>query len=75
MTFSAAVGTTGYFFGKPFYEKYVEKYITEEKKAVAFNHDIRLDADKVYDIIDVEDLGEKTNFCRCWKSKKVKYDA
>ena len=27
--------------------------------------------EKVADIIQIEDLGEKTAFCRCWKSKKV----
>ena len=29
------------------------------------------DKDKVADVIEIEDLGEKTAFCRCWKSKKV----
>lgn len=28
--------------------------------------------DKVADIIQIEDLGEKTVFCRCWKSKTVR---
>jgi len=28
------------------------------------------DKDKVADVIEIEDLGEKTVFCRCWKSKK-----
>lgn len=27
--------------------------------------------EKVADIIQIEDLGEKTAFCRCWKSKNV----
>ena len=27
--------------------------------------------DKVADVIQIEDLGEKTAFCRCWKSKEV----
>ncbi|KAM7449101.1 CDGSH iron-sulfur domain-containing protein 2 [Porites harrisoni] len=26
--------------------------------------------EKVADIIQIEDLGEKTAYCRCWKSKK-----
>lgn len=26
--------------------------------------------DKVADVIQIEDLGEKTAFCRCWKSKE-----
>jgi len=36
------------------------------------NFNIEKSKEKVYDIVDVEDLGEKTNFCRCWRSKKVK---
>jgi len=70
ITFSAAAGTTGYFLGKPFYEKYIEKRIFDKKDYSPMNYDIRLEAEKVYDIIDVEDLGEKTNLCRCWRSKK-----
>ncbi|CAK8679034.1 unnamed protein product [Clavelina lepadiformis] len=65
VTFSAAVGGAGYLAVKPYYDKYADP-----KKEVCFNHDIRKDVEKVYDIIDVEDLGEKTNFCRCWRSKK-----
>lgn len=26
---------------------------------------------KVATMVDIEDLGEKTAFCRCWKSEKV----
>lgn len=26
---------------------------------------------KVADVVQIEDLGEKTAFCRCWKSQKV----
>ena len=35
------------------------------------NKDKQKDKDKVADIVDVEDMGEKTAYCRCWKSKKV----
>ena len=73
ITFSAAVGTTGYILGKPFYEKYIEKRIFDKKDYSPMNYDIRFEAEKVYDIIDVEDLGEKTNLCRCWRSKKVTF--
>lgn len=34
------------------------------------NHDIKKDQPKVVDTCDVEDLGNKSVFCRCWRSKK-----
>ena len=43
----------------------------EDPKASFVNKDIQKDKDKVANVIDVEDLGEKTAYCRCWKSKKV----
>lgn len=33
---------------------------------------IRLNEKKVVDFIDIEDLGDKTVLCRCWKSKTVR---
>ena len=35
------------------------------------NKTVQKDKDKVADVIQIEDLGEKVAFCRCWKSKKV----
>jgi len=64
-TFSAVVGAGSYFAVKPYYDKYLKE--PEDKP---MNFDIRMDEPKVADIIDVEDLGENTSFCRCWKSKK-----
>ncbi|CAG2116526.1 unnamed protein product [Medioppia subpectinata] len=29
--------------------------------------------DKVVDSLDIEDLGDKSVFCRCWRSKKFPY--
>ncbi|VDL80748.1 unnamed protein product [Nippostrongylus brasiliensis] len=37
------------------------------------NSAIHLSTDKVVDTIDVEDIGEKKAFCRCWKSSKFPY--
>lgn len=34
------------------------------------NKTVQKDKDKVADVIQIEDLGEKVAFCRCWKSKK-----
>ena len=36
------------------------------------NKDKQKEKEKVADIIEIEDLGEKTVYCRCWKSKKVR---
>ena len=32
-----------------------------------------MECDKVVDKIDIEDMGDKTVLCRCWKSKKFPY--
>jgi CDGSH-type Zn-finger protein len=37
------------------------------------NHKVKLDSDKVVDSQDLEDIGEKKAFCRCWNSKKFPY--
>lgn len=35
------------------------------------NESVKKDVAKVVDTIDVEDIGKKAVFCRCWRSKKV----
>lgn len=42
-------------------------------KGNAINLEIKKDIPKVVDNIDVEDLGNKAVFCRCWRSKKFPY--
>ncbi|XP_068710541.1 CDGSH iron-sulfur domain-containing protein 2 homolog A-like [Montipora capricornis] len=37
------------------------------------NKSIQKDKEKVADIIEIEDLGDKTVYCRCWKSKKFPF--
>lgn len=37
------------------------------------NLEIKKDQAKVVDSFDVEDLGNKEVFCRCWRSKKFPY--
>merc|ERR1711976_1148919 len=37
------------------------------------NHCIKKNESKVVDTIDIEDMGDKGVFCRCWKSKKFPY--
>ena len=37
------------------------------------NLNVKKDVPKLVDTFDVEDLGKKTIFCRCWRSKKFPY--
>ena len=66
IAFSAATGGAGYLAVKPYYKRYFGK---GEDSAV--NLTVSKEKDKVVDFVEIEDLGEKTSFCRCWRSKKV----
>lgn len=44
-----------------------------ESKGQPINHNVKKDQPKVVDSLDMEDLGNKSVFCRCWKSKKFPY--
>nr|CAG4652339.1 EOG090X0JRY [Triops cancriformis] len=53
-------------------------YLTYEKvqqrvKGTPINPSIKKDVPKVVDTFEIEDLGEKTYLCRCWKSAKFPY--
>merc|ERR1712156_190066 len=37
------------------------------------NNSVKMECAKVVDTIDVEDMGDKGVFCRCWKSKKFPF--
>jgi len=63
--FSAAFGGFVYVVTKPFYDTYITK------TSVMINKSVRKFDRRVIDTIDIEDLGEVTNFCRCWKSKRL----
>lgn len=39
----------------------------------SINPSIKKDQPKVVDSLDLEDLGTKSVFCRCWRSKKFPY--
>lgn len=41
------------------------------KKKGKVNQKIQKDSDKVVHSIDIEDIGKKSVFCRCWQSEKV----
>ena len=68
IAFSAAAGGAGYLAVKPYYDCYYGK-----GKDVVVNLEISKEKEKVVDFVDVEDLGEKACFCRCWRSKKVSF--
>lgn len=42
-------------------------------KGNRINTNVKQDEPKVVDTFDLEDLGNKSVFCRCWKSKKFPY--
>ncbi|XP_022110710.1 CDGSH iron-sulfur domain-containing protein 1-like [Acanthaster planci] len=42
-------------------------------KDTIVNRSIKKDVEKVVDSFDIEDLGDSTAFCRCWRSKKFPY--
>ena len=42
----------------------------QEKKTLV-NLRIQKESPKVANIVDVEDLGDKVAYCRCWRSRKV----
>nr|CAG4650650.1 EOG090X0JRY [Sida crystallina] len=44
-----------------------------ELKKNPVNLSIKKDEPKVVDNVDVEDIGDKKVFCRCWKSKSFPY--
>ncbi|KAK7111288.1 CDGSH iron-sulfur domain-containing protein 2 homolog B-like [Littorina saxatilis] len=39
-------------------------------KDVACNMKIQKESPKVVNMVDIEDLGDKISYCRCWRSKK-----
>lgn len=68
IAFSAVTGGAGYIALKPYYERYYGKC-----GDTVVNLTVSKEKDKVVDFVEIEDLGEKTCFCRCWRSKKFPY--
>lgn len=50
-----------------------DKDVAKANKGSQINLDIKKDEPKLVDTYDVEDLGNKSVFCRCWRSKKFPY--
>ena len=48
-------------------------YATLRLRKRHVNECLKKECDKVVDSVDMEDLGDKAVFCRCWRSKKFPY--
>jgi len=48
------------------------QFSVQKSPKTAVNPDIQKENAKVVHSYDVEDIGEKAAFCRCWRSKKVR---
>lgn len=46
--------------------------VTLSQFGTPVNPSIRKGESKVVDSVDIEDLGNKAVFCRCWRSSKVR---
>ncbi|GIZ04091.1 CDGSH iron-sulfur domain-containing protein 1 [Caerostris extrusa] len=46
-------------------------FVLIKKKRI--NKKIQLESDKIVHVVDIEDVGKKAVFCRCWKSEKFPY--
>lgn len=49
------------------------KMICDKKFGGPINPNLRKGEAKVVDSLDIEDLGNKAVFCRCWRSAKFPY--
>ncbi|KAK7865209.1 hypothetical protein R5R35_003925 [Gryllus longicercus] len=65
---AAAVGGVTYLT----YKAFCPRARPDQKKA-AVNPNIKKNVEKVVDMFDLEDIGDKVAFCRCWRSKNFPY--
>ncbi|XP_032744600.1 CDGSH iron-sulfur domain-containing protein 1 [Rattus rattus] len=66
VTFAAGTAALGYLAYKKFYAK-------ESRTKAMVNLQIQKDNPKVVHAFDMEDLGDKAVYCRCWRSKKFPF--
>ncbi|XP_051009164.1 CDGSH iron-sulfur domain-containing protein 1 [Acomys russatus] len=66
VTFAAGTAALGYLAYKKFYVK-------ENRTKAMVNLQIQKDNPKVVHAFDMEDLGDKAVYCRCWRSKKFPF--
>nr|XP_005995160.1 PREDICTED: CDGSH iron-sulfur domain-containing protein 1 [Latimeria chalumnae] len=62
--------TTAVALGSYFFYRYV--YCKKSRKS-RVNLEIRQDSPKVVHSFDMEDIGSKAVYCRCWRSKEFPY--
>ena len=43
-------------------------------KDARVNLKIQKESSKVVNMVDIEELGDKVSYCRCWRSKRVSYE-
>ncbi|XP_074600811.1 CDGSH iron sulfur domain 2 [Brevipalpus obovatus] len=55
------------------YAVYTKYQVCKAAKSSRVNNNIQKDNSKVVHTFDVEDLDNKSVFCRCWRSKKFPY--
>nr|XP_048307479.1 CDGSH iron-sulfur domain-containing protein 1 isoform X2 [Myodes glareolus] len=66
VTFAAGTAALGYLAYKKFYGK-------DNRTKAMVNLQIQKDNPKVVHAFDMEDLGDKAVYCRCWRSKKFPF--
>uniref|UniRef100_A0A5F5PM81 CDGSH iron sulfur domain 1 n=1 Tax=Equus caballus TaxID=9796 RepID=A0A5F5PM81_HORSE len=66
VTFAAGTAVIGYLAYKRFYGK-------DHRNKSMVNPHIQKDNPKVVHAFDMEDLGDKAVYCRCWRSKKLDF--
>lgn len=54
------------------YGIYVTRKLNQCPRSGKINPGVQKDKPKVVDTVEIEDLGNQTVFCRCWRSAKVK---
>ncbi|XP_005618779.1 CDGSH iron-sulfur domain-containing protein 1 [Canis lupus familiaris] len=66
VTIAAGTATIGYLAYRRFYVK-------DHRNKSMVNLHIQKDNPKIVHAYDMEDLGDKTVYCRCWRSKKFPF--
>ena len=49
----------------------IYQFVKKDKSCDWVNKNVQKDQAKIATLVDIEDLGEKTAYCRCWRTKNV----
>uniref|UniRef100_A0A2K6DQQ1 Iron-binding zinc finger CDGSH type domain-containing protein n=1 Tax=Macaca nemestrina TaxID=9545 RepID=A0A2K6DQQ1_MACNE len=55
------------------YLAYKRLYVKDNRNKATINLHIQKDNPKIVHAFDMEDLGDKAVYCRCWRSKKFPF--